>query len=101
MLPRSTYFILCGALVLVAFSSIGFGSGPQSLAGAWNVTIDFEGLPPCTAPSPLNADGGMIANACAASESPGYGQWVRTGNRRFAVTFVGLEYAPDGSTNGT
>jgi hypothetical protein len=73
----------------------------EDATGAWNVTIAPEGFPPCAAPSLMTADGGIMANACANNESPGYGQWVRTGKRGFAATFVGLEYAPDGTANGT
>ena len=63
----------------------------QSLAGAWNVKIVFDtpGLEGCTAPGMNTSDGGVIAAGCSLAESPGYGQWVRTGNRTFAVTFVG------------
>jgi hypothetical protein len=85
-------FILGG--VLATLSAVGFAQsslGGQSLQGAWNVTINPQGFPSCTAPSLNTGDGGVIANACDASESPGYGQWVRTGNREFTVTFIGLE----------
>jgi hypothetical protein len=102
MRRRAKNLVLCGALA--ALSSIGAvqsGSGPDAPTGAWNVTIEFEGFPPCTAPSLMTADGGIVANACTNLESPGYGQWIRTGSRTYAVTFVGLEYAPDGSTIGT
>jgi hypothetical protein len=76
-------------------------AGQEDATGAWNVTIAPEGFPPCAAPSLMTADGGIVANACANNESPGYGQWVRTGKRDFAATFVGLEYAADGTANGT
>jgi hypothetical protein len=49
----------------------------------------------------MTADGGMVANACGSNESPSYGQWVRTGKREFAAPYVGLEYAADGTANGT
>ena len=76
-------------------------TGQQDIAGAWNVTIAPDGFPACAAPSLMTSDGGMVANACGNNESPGYGQWLRTGRRGFAATFVGLEYAPDGTTTGT
>jgi len=95
--PRAPYVVVL--LLLTALAGFGYaqsGSSEQNLAGAWNVTIDFGGvIPACSAPALNNRDGGVISNACAANESPGYGQWVRTGNHEFAVTFVGLEYGPD------
>ena len=103
---RSTCIILL--CLLIALAGMGYaqsGSSEQSLTGAWNVNIDFGGvIPACSGPSLNTRDGGVVANPCAANESPGYGQWVRTGNREFAVTFVGLEYdlaAPGGAANGT
>ncbi len=103
MRKRFAAVVACGAL-------LGFGSisaaqsnqGGQSLAGAWNVSIHFDGgIPPCAAPTVFNADGGMVANACSLNESPGYGTWVRTRDHEFASTFIGLEFGSDGSTVGT
>ena len=103
---RSGYIILL--CLLIAFAGMGYaqsGSSEQNLMGAWNVNIDFGGvIPACSAPTLNTRDGGIVANPCAANESPGYGQWVRTGNGEFALTFVGLEYdlaAPGGTANGT
>lgn len=102
--PISSYLALL--VLLTALTGIGYAqTGPpeHNLTGAWNVTIDFQDpdLPTCSAPALNTRDGGVVANACAANESPGYGQWVRTGNSEFALTFVGLEYAPDGTAIGT
>ena len=94
-----TMFAALAALGVRAMAQVGVGQ--NDVAGAWNVTIEFDGFPSCTAPSLMTADGGIVANACANNESPGYGQWVRTGKREFAATFVGLEYAGDGTANGT
>jgi hypothetical protein len=101
--PRSPYVaLLCLLTALAGISYAQSGPARQTLKGAWNVTIDFQGvIPTCSAPSLMTRDGGVIANACAANESPGYGQWVRTGNNEFAVTFVGLEYGPGGGANGS
>jgi hypothetical protein len=95
---------LCAALLflLTAVAGIGYaqsGSSEQNLAGAWNVTIDFGGvLPACSAPALNTRDGGIVSNACFPNESTGYGQWMRTGNGEFAITFVGLEYEVDEDT---
>ena len=39
----------------------------------------------------------MVAQGCDVSLSPGYGQWQRTGNGEFAVTFTGVSYGPAGA----
>lgn len=83
------------AAVLAGWSATGYAQtdpgSSQTLAGAWNVKIEFDtpGLEGCTAPAMNTADGGVMAGACTLAESPGYGQWVRTGNRTFGITFVG------------
>jgi hypothetical protein len=93
-------FFLLVALVPTVYAQAGHSD--QSLKGAWNTTIVFDGpIPTCSAPAINTRDGGVISNACALNESPGYGQWVRTGNHEFAITFVGLEYDLDGTMTGT
>ena len=75
-----------------------------ALEGAWNVAVSFDrpGLPPC-APAPSVAiatapgRGLMMADSCYASEGVGYGVWERTGSNRFAITFRGNSFAPDGT----
>jgi hypothetical protein len=98
--PRSLYdALLCLLTVVTGTGYAQSGSSEQNLTGAWNVTIDFGGvIPTCSAPAVNNRDGGIVSNACTANESPGYGQWVRTGNGEFALTFVGLEYGVDENT---
>jgi hypothetical protein len=99
---RPTSACIAILLLLTAVTGIGYGqsgSSEQNLAGAWNATIDFGGvIPACSAPALNTRDGGVVSNACFANESPGYGQWVRTGNHEFAITFVGLEYGVDANT---
>jgi hypothetical protein len=76
----------------------------QSLAGAWNVKIEFDtpGIEGCTAPGLMTSDGGIVAGGCSLAESPGYGRWVRTGNHRFASTFVGQGFdLATGAINST
>jgi hypothetical protein len=83
------------AATLGGWSATGFAQSNsqsgQSLQGAWNVKIesDTPGIDGCVAPALITRDGGIIAAGCSLAVSPGYGQWVRTGNRSFAVTFVG------------
>jgi hypothetical protein len=80
----------------------------QTLAGAWNATVVFDqqGLPPCapaggvfTAVSP--GRGTVIVESCYASEGAGYGSWVRTAKNRFAATFIGNSFGPDGTVAST
>jgi hypothetical protein len=67
-------------------------SQPQTLEGAWNVTITTQGIALCTAPAMFSREGTIIADPCWGSFGVGYGAWVRTGNREFAGTFVGNVY---------
>jgi hypothetical protein len=67
-------------------------SQPQTLEGAWNITITTQGITLCTAPAIFSREGTIIADPCFGSLGVGYGGWVRTGNREFAGTFVGSVY---------
>ena len=104
-------FTTVASLVVIAAALAGWTAtghadarSGQSLAGAWNVKIEFDtpGIEGCTAPGLNSADGGVIAGACSLAESPGYGQWVRTGNRTFEITFVGQGFDLEtGAINST
>jgi hypothetical protein len=94
------------AVALASWTATGHADARsgQSLAGAWNVKIEFDtpGVEGCTAPGVNSADGGVIAAGCSLAESPGYGQWVRTGNRTFEITFVGQGFdLATGAINST
>jgi hypothetical protein len=106
---RRTFRCLTTA-ALLAFATARAQSpvSGQTIEGAWNVTVVFDqqGLPPCasagtvfTAVSP--GRGTMIAESCYASEGAGYGSWVRTANNRFASTFIGNSFGPDGTVVST
>jgi hypothetical protein len=74
---------------------------PQSAEGAWNVTINYDGQPPCaSAPAVFTREGTIIADSCSQNVGVGYGSWVRTGNRQFASTFIGNLYGPGGVVVG-
>jgi hypothetical protein len=45
--------------------------------------------------------GTVIAESCYASEGAGYGSWVRRTNNRFAATFIGNSFGPDGTVVST
>jgi hypothetical protein len=92
------------AAALAGWSATGIAQSTQSLEGAWNVNISFDtpGIEGCTAPGLNTADGGVMAAGCSLAESAGYGRWVRTGNNRFEITFVGLGFdLATGAINGT
>jgi hypothetical protein len=66
---------------------------PQTLEGAWNVTITAQGSVLCTAPAVFSREGTVIADPCSGSQlGVGYGAWIRTGNPEFAGTFIGSVY---------
>ena len=96
------------AAVLAGWSATGYAQADpessQSLAGAWNVKIEFDtpGVEGCTAPGMTTADGGVMAAGCSLAESAGYGHWVRTGSRQFGITFIGQGFdLANGAVNST
>ena len=96
---------------ILAFTSTGTAQSTvsgQTLEGAWNVTIVFDqpGLPPCASAGSVFTTvspgrGTVIAESCYASEGAGYGSWVRTADSRFAATFIGNSFGPDGTVVST
>jgi hypothetical protein len=69
----------------------GSDAGTKTLAGAWFSTVTPTQVPAFVGLGTFSADGG-ITNTTSLSlgsplESPGHGQWVRTGRDRYAVTF--------------
>jgi len=88
---------MCAAFIASGASPIT--ANDETLAGAWNVTIVFDdpSVAGCTTPTLNTSDGGIIAQGCDVSESPGYGQWRRIGPHEFAVTFVGVNFGPMGT----
>ena len=94
--------LLCAAFIASGASPITANNetaNNETLAGAWNVTIVFDdpSVAGCTTPTLNTSDGGIVAQGCDVSESPGYGQWRRIGPREFAVTFVGVDFGPTGT----
>ena len=94
--------LLLGMLVCASFVAFGATlstTNAETLAGAWNTTIVFDDprLAGCTTPGLDTSDGGIVAQGCDVSVSPGYGQWRRIGHREFAVTFVGVNFGPAGA----
>jgi hypothetical protein len=78
----------------------------QTLEGSWAVVITLDSPPPGVPERFLNLatfmpDGGFISTSGSISDSLAHGSWVRTGNRQFAVTCLGLSYGADGATEYT
>jgi hypothetical protein len=70
----------------------GTPNGGKTLVGAWFNTVTPTSVPPFVGLGTFSADGGLT-NISSVSlgtplESPGYGQWVKTGRDTYAVTFL-------------
>ena len=102
---RKALYTMMGPLLIAGMAAMAQSpTANGALEGAWNVAVTFDrpGLPPCApAPSVILATapgrGLVLADSCYASESVGYGVWERTGHNRFAVTFKGNSFGPDGT----
>ncbi len=95
----------------------GAQSQTQQLGGTWSYTVDVTGVPsgfPLGYKSLITFDsaGGLVQTAWAppvaeglaglVGVSPwiGHGEWVRTGNREFALTVLIPRFAPTGKFAG-
>ena len=79
------------------------GSNPAALLGTWvvQVSIDPATVPPGSALNfteldTFGAGGGFMAsnNGPGAGQPPGQGNWVRTGDRQFALTQLRIDANP-------
>ena len=73
-----------------ADASLHSSSAP-TLVGAWSIDVTPTLVPAFTSLGTFSADG-TLTNISSPSlgfppESPGYGEWVRVGRHRFAITF--------------
>jgi hypothetical protein len=107
-LTSRCFVAFVAVLALTTAAAAQPASFGQTLEGAWNVAVVFDqpGLPPCapagtvfTATAP--GTGTVIAESCYASEGAGYGSWIRTAWNRYATTFIGNSFGPDGTVAGT
>jgi hypothetical protein len=105
---RTSRCLMIGAMLAFTAATAQSTNSDHTLEGAWNAALVFDqqGLPPCapaggvfTAIRP--GMGTVIAESCYASEGAGYGSWVRTANNRFAATFIGNSFGPDGTVAAT
>ena len=81
------------------------------LEGSWLVTVTPNGTPPFKGLITFNNGGGLIASAqgdillnpppgVPPVATAGHGVWEKTGNRRYAFTFIQILYGSDGSYQG-
>jgi hypothetical protein len=95
--------------VMVARASLSRASqAGQHLEGSWSVDGTSQAVPPFKDLWTFTLDGGFltsdtIANTPVGIElfSTGHGEWIRTGNREFAVTFVLNRYSLEGTFKGS
>lgn len=76
----------------IAVAAQGTPNGGKTLIGAWSNTVTPTLVDPSVGLGTFSADG-TLTNISSVSlgsplESPGYGQWVRTGPDTYAVTFL-------------
>ena len=79
------------ALSVGATATQGTPNGGKTLVGAWSNNVTPTSVPAFVGLGTFSADG-TLTNISSVSlgsphESPGYGQWVRTGPDTYAVTF--------------
>jgi hypothetical protein len=111
MTSRSQTFrclVIGAVLALTSTATAQSAASGRTLEGAWNVTVVFDqqGPPPCAPAGAVftavtSGRGTVIAESCYASEGAGYGSWVRTAFNRFAATFIGNSFGPDGTVAAT
>ena len=81
------------------------GVGAQNPAGSWIVEVSPTIQPHFVSLVTITSDGGIVeTNSLALGsppESPGHGNWIRTGPRSFATTFVNLLVDDQGGFAGT
>ena len=81
--------IAAGAVSLTAFASVD--DGPKKLPGSWNVAVVSDLQGPFPGLLTFNEDGGMVGDPPPTPlESTSHGNWIRTGPRAIAYTFVAL-----------
>jgi len=114
----SVGLVLTVLVSLLAAQTIGAGGSPelrtvsgvgQELEGTWLVTVRPDNPPPGLPASfpTLNTylpSGELIETGVGAPpsrRSPGHGEWVRTGDRRFALTLMFFRFDAEGRYIGT
>jgi hypothetical protein len=88
---------------MVTQSRLSSASSPgQQMEGSWLVAVAGEGLPRWySALATFTRDGGVVQTVTDPLISTGHGEWVRTGDREFAVTTLLLRFDETGDFIGT
>ena len=100
---KTLFKILAVAILSLSFASIGFTAHDTledsrgrriDLEGTWFLFAERPGREPLRSLHTYTPKGGMIGTntGCCITQSPTHGSWVRTGNRRFAVTFSTFQF---------
>ncbi|HMF00611.1 MAG TPA: hypothetical protein VKK06_12060 [Terriglobia bacterium] len=94
------------AAALVAAQSVSdktHRGGGERLEGVFlvNVTPDAGGPPPSMLIRMFTPNGGVVGPQASVFGSIVCGEWVRTGDRQFAITLASFNYMPAGPVSGT
>jgi len=94
------------AAALVAAQSVSDNThrgGGERLEGVFlvNVTPDAGGPPPSMLIRMFTPNGGVVGPQASLFGSIVCGEWVRTGDRQFAITLASFNYLPAGPVSGT
>ena len=117
MMRKKTVLVAVALIALTAMVSTGAISASagkqapksQRLSGTWMTTVTLEDPPPGVAASfrALNTfvmSGELLVSSSVglpATRSLAHGDWIRTGNRRFASSFVFFRFDPAGAFIGS
>lgn len=91
---------LTGVVSAQSNVSTGGQSAPQ-LEGSWEITVMPNGGNPIVDIATFSGGGGLVNSDPDPKLSTGHGAWVRTGRRKFAITFVHFLSDPQGNPLGT
>ena len=83
-------------------SDINNGGGGERLEGVFlvNITPDTGGPAPSMVIRLFTPNGGVVGPQASLFGGTVYGEWLRTGDRQFAITLVSFNYAPTGPVSG-
>jgi len=117
MIRKQTVLVTVALTTLVALFAAGAISASdgkknpksQALSGTWMTTVTLEDPPPGIAASfrALNTflpSGELLVSSSVglpSTRSLAHGDWVRTGNRRFASSFLFFRFDPAGAFIGS
>ena len=98
---KTLFNILAVAILSLSFASTGFAAHDTQedsrgrkfdLEGTWMLAVERPDAPPFLSLHTYTAKGGMVGTNTSGTTGPTHGSWVRTGNRRFTVTFSAFRF---------